>query len=272
MSIFSEIGRRIPQKGYRLFDETPQTYYRLDGRLNDYSTVLSNSIEFGGVDSRVDLKNFQNACENLKKEFSENSDYRNLFKGVAVPFICKSNKSLDDLGGDLQDVELPNFQRAFNAKFPDYHFKAILQSDSQLVGSITLDPRSRYKSFVDACKSNVVIGWYFPQALQEFDIESQRQQMVELPNAGNICLSGGIDIIAALIGNPQLLISEDNYAPILCLSSYVHKDPRLVLLLKSYGPHMEFWCMTQMLSKEVTQVSEQWAGGITIYNLLQLDD
>jgi hypothetical protein len=264
MSFFSETGRRIPRKEFRLFGETPQTYYRLDGRLNDYSEVLSNSIQFGSVDSSIDLKTFQTACENLKKEFEANSDYRNLFNGLAVPFICKSNKSFDDLGRDLQDVELPNFQRAFNAKFPDHHFKAILQSDSQLAGSITLDPRSRYQSLVNACKSGTVIGWYFPQTLQEFDIESQRQQMDDLPDIGNICLSGGIDIMAALIGNPQLLISEENYAPILCLSAYIHKDPRLVLLMKSYGPHMEFWCMTQMLSKNVTQVSEQWAGGITI--------
>jgi hypothetical protein len=89
--------------------------------------------------------------------------------------------------------------------------------------------------------------------------------MEQLPKLGNVCLSGGIDISAALIGSPELLINEDSYAPILCMSAYVHTDPRLVLLVKSYGPHMEFWCLTQMLSKGVTQVSEQWAGGISIY-------
>lgn len=250
MSFFSEIGRRIPHKDLRVFGETPQTYYQLDGHINSYSDILSNSIQFGGVDPSVNVKDFQDACENLRKKFEANPAYRNLFNGVAIPFICKSNKSLDDLGRDLQDVELPNFQRVFNAKFPDQHFKAILQSNSQLAGSITLDPRSRYQSFADACKAGTVIGWYFPQALQEFDVESQRQQMTDLPDTGNVCLSGGIDIIAALIGNPQLLISEESYAPILCLSAYVHKDPRLVLLLKSYGPHIEFWCMTQMLSKK----------------------
>ena len=50
------------------------------------------------------------------------------------------------------------------------------------------------------------------------------------------------------------------------MSSFVHSDERLVLLLKAYGPHMEFWCMTQMLSKNTTQVSEQWAGGLTIFS------
>jgi hypothetical protein len=49
------------------------------------------------------------------------------------------------------------------------------------------------------------------------------------------------------------------------MSSYEHADPRMVLLLKAYGPHLEFWCMTQMLSRNITQVSEQWAGGLSIY-------
>jgi hypothetical protein len=74
-----------------------------------------------------------------------------------------------------------------------------------------------------------------------------------------------MDICSALIGSPDLLISDEYYAPVLCLSSYVHQDKRLVLLMKAYGPHMEFWCMTQMLTKDTTQVSEQWAGGLTIY-------
>ena len=83
-----------------------------------------------------------------------------------------------------------------------------------------------------------------------------------------MCLSGAMDIGAAVVGFPELLISKDHYTPILCMSSLVHSDKRLILALKSYGPHMEFWCMTQMLSKKTTQVSEQWAGGLTIFSEL----
>lgn len=270
MNFFSNIGRRIPSDGMRVFGKESQNYYQIDNISINYSDILNNSIKFGGIDPTINVSDFRSACEQLRKKFEEKVDFNNLFNSIAVPFICKGNKSINDLGKDLQDEELPNFQRAFNSKYPDHHFKAVLQSNSQLAGSITLDPRSRYQGFIDACKSGTVVGWYFPQALQEFDIESQRQQMIELPDSGNICLSGGIDIMAALIGSPKLLISEENYAPILCLSSYVHKDPRLVLLIKSYGNHMEFWCMTQMLTKDVTQVSEQWAGGISIYSKLKV--
>ena len=92
--------------------------------------------------------------------------------------------------------------------------------------------------------------------------------MTELPqlSGASVCLSGGLDVVAAMVGSPGLLVNEEQYPPILCLSAYRHVDPRLVLILKAYGPHLEFWCMTQMLTKTVTQVSEQWAGGLTIFN------
>ena len=268
MLYFNDLGRRIPKDNYRVFSESPQTYYKLNKQIVDYSQVLKNSIEFGGVSQAVSLEAFSSACDFLKEKIANLPDFANLLKAPHVPFICKKIESINDLGGDLESVELPNYQASFNNQYPDSHFKAVLQSNSKLPGNIRIDPRSRYQQFLDKCKLGTVVGWYFPQALQEFDVESQRKQMEELPEAEGLCLSGGVDILAALIGTPNLLINEQSYAPILCLSAYVHADPRLVLLMKSYGPHMEFWCMTQMLTKNTTQVSEQWAGGITFYSVI----
>ena len=253
MNYFNSDGRRIPSKDFRVFSEIPKHYYQLKQPILDYSKILNNSIRFGGVDAQVGPTQFEAACEKLKEEIKDNQDFVNLFNGVHIPFICKRVESVDDLGKDLEAIELPGLQKSFNEQFP---------------GTISVDPRSRYDGFLEKAQKNTLIGWYFPQALQEFDIESQRKQMTDLPNIDNLCLSGGIDISAALIGLPELLVNEDYYTPILCLSAYVHSDPRLVLLLKSYGPHMEFWCMTQMLSKDVTQVSEQWSGGISFYSAL----
>lgn len=265
MVYFNEDGRRAPSKGLRVFDEQARNYYQIKNPALNYSEVLSNSIKFGGVNSGISVSAFESACIKLKNDIASNIDYKNLLNGVHIPFIAKKKESIEDLGKDLEEIEMSNFQKSFNAKYPNNHFKAVLQSNSKLPGSVTLDPRSRYEGFLDACKAGTVIGWYFPQALQEFDIESQRKQMSDLPAAKNVCLSGGIDVLAALIGSPSLLINDEAYAPILCLSAYVHSDVRLVLLMKSYGPHMEFWCMTQMLSRTTKQVSEQWSGGITFY-------
>lgn len=268
MSYFNSNGRRKASADLRVFGEVPQNYYRLIQPIINYEDILSNSKKFGGINPDINLSDFRDACEKLKSEINLDANLAALLNGVHIPFIVRRIDSIEDLGRDLEEIELPAYQRAFNAVCPDAHFKAVLQSNSMLAGNISLDSRSRYDEFLEQAKKNVLIGWYFPQALQEFDIESQRKQMAELASDKNICLSGGIDTIAALIGVPKLLISNEFYAPILCLSSYVHADRRLIALIKSYGPHMEFWCMTQMLSKNITQISEQWSGGITCYQAL----
>lgn len=266
--VFNSNGFRIPEKEFRVFSKSPGSYYKLEQPVVNYSDILKNSIEFGGVDPNIEASAFQAACESLKRSIADNIDYRNILGGVHIPFITKTIKLNIDLGAELKNDGLLNYQKSFSSSFPNRKFKAILQGNSELVDNISIHPASGYEKFLEKCSFGPVIGWYFPQVLLEFDIESQREQMMSLPKLENICLSGGVDAIAALIGSPALLLNDDHYCPILCLSSYVHKDPRLILLLKAYGPNMEFWCMTQMLSNGITQVSEQWSGGLTIYQSL----
>lgn len=267
MTYFDDNGRRIPGEGMRVFGKAPSRYYRLTQPLLDYEGILDRCVRYSLAPVDLTPAAFKSGAESLLDKLRDSPVYANLLNGVHVPFVFQHSTGEVDLGGNLEHTLLPNLQKSFNARYPESHFKAVLQSNSELPGNISLDPDSRYEQFISDSRKTPVVGWYFPQALQEFDIRSQRQQMVELPplNGAGICLSGGMDICAALTGSPELLVSEEFYTPILCMSAYVHADPRLVLLLKSYGPHMEFWCMTQMLTKDVTQVSEQWAGGVTVF-------
>jgi len=264
---FNEIGRRIPGEGMRLFGKEPSNYYKLTQPKLDYQKILDRCKRFNVSPAGLTVVDFKSRAEALVDKLNANPAYANLLKGVHIPFVFQRIGSEADLGSNLENTLLSNLQESFTACYPEAHFKAVLQSNSKLPGNITLDKDSRYQGFIDASQGAAVVGWYFPQALQEYDVRSQREQMASLPElkGANICLSGGMDISAALIGSPDLLISDEHYTPIVCLSAYVHADPRLVLLLKAYGPHMEFWCMTNMLTKDATQVSEQWAGGITVF-------
>lgn len=265
---FDDNGRRIPGKDARVFGNTPSFYYKLDQPEIDYALILKRSKQFNSVPADVLASDFKSKAEAVLEEIKLDPAYGDLLKGVKVPFIAARKARGVDLGEELESELLPGLKESFNAQFPEAHFKAVLQSNSELPGNVSLAPESRYQDLISAVEAGVVVGWYFPQALQEFDIRSQRNQMVSLPalTGAKACLSGGIDICAAVAGVPDLLISDEFYTPILCMSAYVHRDPRLVLLLKAYGPHMEFWCMTQMLTQDTTQVSEQWAGGITVFS------
>jgi len=270
MEFFNQLGRRLPGGGIRVFGQEPSQYYKLCQPDLDFEKILDRCKRHGTVQPDVaDGSKFKAKAESLLSKVRANRNYANLTQGVRVPFIVHHASEVHDLGADLEEVLLPRVKNAFNARYPEAHFKAILQGQTELKCNITVHPDSRHEHFLSACRTRPVVGWYFPQALQEFDIASQRAQMTTLPQldgASGVCLSGALDIFASVIGTPELLISEEFYSPILCISAYVHKDPRLALFLKAYGPHLEFWCMTQMLTPAATQVSEQWAGGITVYD------
>ena len=129
---FNDLGRRIPTSDLRVFGKEPHTYYKLGQAQLNYSDVLKNSIEFGGVSPQISLEVFQSSCEALKQKIADSPEFANLLKATHIPFICKKMESMEDLGGDLESIELPNYQASFNYYFPDSHFKAVLQSNSKL--------------------------------------------------------------------------------------------------------------------------------------------
>ncbi len=267
MKLFDDYGRRLPSDDDRLFGDKRSFYYKLNQPDIDYDLILKRAIKYNFCKNNLSTADFKSKADSLLKRLKQTDNFSPLINGVHIPFIYRHPSKTVDLGTNLEEKVLPALQDSFTEKFPDAHFKAVLQSNSKLRGNIKVHPDSRYDIFLNDSLDGVV-GWYFPQAFQEFDINSQRLQMVSLPESDGLkmCLSGGMDIGAAVVGLPELLISKDHYTPILCMSALAHSDERLILLLKSYGPHLEFWCMTQMLSKTTTQVSEQWAGGLTIYS------
>ena len=269
LKLFDDFGRRYPSVEDRLFSDKRSFYYKLDQPNVDYDLILERAKKYNLCSKDLTSSDFKSKADSLLNKLKDNVNYSPLVNGAHIPFIYNRSSKKDDLGTSLEETILPALKNSFTEKFPDAHFKAVLQSNSELRSNIKVHRESRYNSFLDDSVDGV-IGWYFPQAFQEFDISSQRSQMAKLPELEGLkmCLSGGMDIGAAVIGCPELLISKDHYTPILCMSAFVHSDERLILLLKSYGPHMEFWCMTQMLSKTTTQVSEQWSGGLTLFTKL----
>lgn len=267
MDFFGNNGRRVPENEHRVFNSIPSYFYKLNKPQLNLNKIHNDLIEFKMIGKNINLNIFASTLESLSKAIESDKNFTNLMRGICLPFAYKNLTKNRDIGDDLICNFLPSLKTAFEYKYPQSKFKAVHQSNIKLEGNLQISKYSRYDQFIEKSYDNTIIGWYFPQALQEYDIESQKLQMKNLPSSTKfeICLSGGKDIFTSIIGSTEVLISDEFYTPILCLTSYQHVDPRIVLTLKSYGPHLEFWSMTQMLSKEITQVSEQWSGGITIY-------
>ena len=264
-SLFDDKGRRIPFEGMRVFNKTSKWYYQIKQPEINYERILNRTKDYSEIEDKLSSKAFERICDELKQKIQNTEGLENLFGGVHVPFVAPKIEDVRDLGEELGKVTLPAVANSFTSEYPDLHCKAILQGSSKLEEEIRVNEDSRFEKLQNALRKSDVVGWYFPQALQEYDIESQRQQMKTLPMEDNLCLSGHSDTAAALVGSPGLLIHEDCYPPVLCLSALEHHDPKLMLCFKAYGHHLEFWCMSQMLTPTMTQVSEQWTGGLTVF-------
>ena len=266
--LFDEHGRRLPLKGMRVFNKVSRRYYRLNQPDIRFETVLCRINEHAKGEI-ISSRMFESVCLDLMQTVKDDASIKDIFNGVHVPFVCPQVSHNMDLGKEFEKHCLSAVDSSFTKAFPQHHFKTTVQGDLPLSTNLRLAAKSRYEHFLQARRQGVVVGWYFPIALQEYDIASQRSQMDTLPLPETLVLSGGFDVAAALVGSPDSLMNKQAYPPVLCLSAFQHTDERLMLCFKAYGQSLEFWCMSQMLTPTTTQVSEQWAGGLTLFTVVK---
>ena len=268
--LFNSLGRNVPSPSCRVFSNEPKDFYKIDKLNIDYKSQHKTVSNCGLVASDLDVSDIVNKLTEMENQIRADDNYKNLFAGTAIPFCLSFTHAGEDLGSCLEDKWLPMLKEAYEQHVSGAYFKATLQGNTKLTKSVSIADGTGYDRFLEKSENASLLGYYFPTAFQEFDIASQRKRVSELPELGkmDICLSGPFEMIYSLISYPQLLFSKDNYCPILCASALEHSDPRMVLMMKSYGPHLEFWLMSQMLTPTKTQVSEQWAGGLTLYKAL----
>jgi len=264
------LGRVTPTESCRVFSHAPKEFYKIDPLNVDFVVQHKLAVANGMASDGLRLSEVEDNLRDVERIIKGSKDHQNLFNGPAIPICLSVPDGKGDLGTQLEDNWLPLLKKEYERQMPGTYFKATLQGNTELKQSVKVAEGSGYDVFLDGAANSAVVGYFFPTAFQEFDIKSQRSRFAQLIKPGDLqmCLSGPFEMIYSLIGHPKLLFSEDKYSPILCASALEHSDPRMVMMFKSYGPHLEFWLMTQMLTPTKTQVSEQWSGGITVFKSL----
>ncbi|MDA9701519.1 hypothetical protein N9V02_06675 [Prochlorococcus sp. AH-736-L23] len=268
MPYFNELGWRCPNSSYRTYSNSKTNYYKLNKFVNKPREILEKSKKHFPSLQDIESKVFEKNLEELRKRIESNEDFKPILNSKYYPFIIPINYKKIDIGEQLEKELLPLVERSFKNEFPDCHFKITIQNNLPLCKKISISQISRYEELVKKNNKNVICGFYFPEALIGYDIPSQKEQMRDLPQFDGICISGALDICSALIGNPQMLIHKETYSPILCLTALEHQDKRITCLFKSYGPHLEFWGLSNQLLPGIDQVSEQWTGGLSFYKVM----
>jgi len=262
--MFDNKGFFVPSTNSTTFSYPPTDYYQLNQHslANEYLKKLATKTS-------IPLDTLNNASSELIKQISSDDQLSNLLKSSIhpIPFLIHQ-ENIVDIGAYLEDQVLQSLQDEFCSQHPGTHFKVVTQDKQTLTSRIEPSESSNYSALINSVSDSNVFGFYFPLAFFQHSISSQRRAFEALPKTENICLSGPIEIISSLITDPSLLIHSSKYSPILCMSGVKHADNRLELCIKSYGPHLEMWALSNTLVPGVEQVSEQWSGGLTVFKRL----
>jgi len=259
--MFDSQGYFVPSHDLTYFAYPPTKFYKLN--LPDPQDVIDNISTIYSVDKQCLSKKL----DEIVAKITSDPLLPNLINGPFVPFYLPYS-SISDIGIRLTDEILPTLSEAFKATDPRAHFKAVIQDKQQLNHRILPAPASGYPALMDANSTSALFGVYFPIVFNQFSVSSQRKAFSKIKSDLQICLSGPLEICSSIVASPKLLIHRESYSPILNMSGAQHVDDRLTCCIKSYGPHLEFWVLTNNLMPGVEQVSEQWAGGLTVYTQL----
>lgn len=275
-NLFDINGQAIPLSESRVFRPKPvhtfendssnksevAEFYKICNRSFVFENAHKIGVKFG---AKLKLDEFKKNAIAKLDEISQCNSFKNLVNGPKYPFLWPQKMITGDLGIALNEKLLPELKKIYEQRFEGSEFRQSTQDNVNLSGRLSISDSTGYSNLFNLSKSQDVVGWYFPQAFQGFDIDSQNQFFSLKVRHQNFCLSGVIEVAIVLMATPDMLRSEEYYAPILLTTGSKHVDERLITAFKAYGPHLEFWCMTQMLTPGVKQVSEQWTGGLTLF-------
>lgn len=281
MDPFNEYGNRIPFEGMRIAPEVSPRFYQLNQPDLDQDRIYRRFQQYlSETPLPVSLAAYRDTCARILSALEGNSAFANLTRAVHVPFLCPPATPRIGRGTEIRQ-HLARLGKSFEPLAPDTEFKNTCEAQGLPGDDVLIASESRYEQFEQARNGRWVGGWYFPNCIPRFDLTSQRKQMRTLPEIARgedgfeaqVVLSGALEAAVACIGCPFLLRNKERYAHVLCLSA-LQADSNDVFFYSFEGYDYErgyaliFGRRTNRLRMgppPVTQVSEAFAGGLTVF-------
>ena len=224
------------------------------------------SIDYGRIHSRISRHldcvgaiapmEFRARVERILSKIADDERCAALTNAVAVPFFLPRTlgSASADMGAALEARYLPALERSFTEAFPGRTF--VNHHKPSLAGKLSVAPGSRHDRLLAAMDTDVVVGVVFV-SLTEFSIPAAIEQMADLPPG--ILLSGGVDLSAALVGSPDLLLRTDGYPPLIWLAGLQTEPTTAGFYFEAYGYDLTFNRRVHF-----SMAAEYWACALTV--------
>ena len=254
---FSPDGRCVTSFTKNEVHAKSRNYFRIDqDRFNKVklNTIFNNIKNNLCPDEKIEFSEFENRITSLKNNISKNSETKNISNNILIPFFLPKIK-IDDIGETLEQRFFPALQKSFKSSLPDYEF--VNHQKGSLKNKIKIRQNTRYEKLLSELSKRNIVGLISP-SLNEFSFPAALDTIPHLP--AELIGSGGIEILAGLIGCPNLLHRDDGYPPLLWFtSSHEVDDENIGYHVEAYGNNL-----TYNRRAHLSQAAEYWWHSLTI--------
>ena len=144
----------------------------------------------------VSAVEFMDRAEAAKGKLMGNNLLANLFNRAAWP-LPVPQQEVQDIGRSIQNFFLPAALMAYRSQFPNRKFNIYC---GEMAGKILpLTDYNGYDRIIAGMKDGPGVVWYFPNPMQGFSVNAQREAG-KLLRQHNLILNGPIEPVLALVG------------------------------------------------------------------------
>jgi len=246
--LFDSTGRRISEDFQDLRSNVcdPDCNFRLDQPKMetevDYANRIMRLHECLGVDTEITTEQFKQETERLLALIRDNSQIANITNRVYLPVILPQ-LTTDDLGTALEQY-LEAVGKSYVKTFGDRRFHNYRMGT--LANEVSIVDGSCHNQLIERMKQEPVIGIHFPNPLQGYSIDAQREQMSTLPEC---FILSGMDTPIAMAMYPDVLARDWN-TPGLDMAAFSWRSANS-FYFRAYGDELDFALTDYLASANV---------------------
>lgn len=230
---FDHAGRRIPPREEleAPVRDSDRSFHLVQPPF-DYAVRLQQLADVG-LEPGITAAGFKSRTEAILARVREDETIANLLNGVYLPLVIPQTV-VTDLG-QTTETFVTAAKRSYERQFPDRSFTNCRAGE--LAKQVKVVEGSRYERLVTAIAAGPVVGLYFPNPLQGFSVDAQREQMSSLPD--DFILSGPLDIAAGWMMYPDV-VGRDFKTPVNDCSAVSWQLPQYSLCCGAHGGGAKF--------------------------------
>src|SRR3989344_2464566 len=219
-ALFDRHGRRIPRDlKAEVCDAGPNFMFDPLALSIEQSAERMVRVEkYLGINLCMTSDGFCQRGISLLKALETNKQISNIMRGVWLPIVLPK---LDDnyiYIGEALENWINAAGKSYSEIFPGRRFHNHRQGD--LADQVRIASGSQ-QQLLAKMTEHTVVGIYFPNPLQGFSVEAQREQMATLPEG---FVLSAFDTVMAMIMYPDVL-ARGNQTPRLDLSAFSWNNP-----------------------------------------------